>query len=212
MGALKKAIPSPTRRSPKIKINNMPDLYALISKYYHKNNENENSSPLRVRGVGGVKFIGIDGLGAAGKTTLAQKIAKQLGNATIIHTDDFYKPLAERTVGLVPEIISPDFDWDRLEREVFIAPQPPLIGKRGSKGEIVIVVGVYALQKRFLPYYDFTIWVEAPRELRIKRMIEREGAAVAQEWQKKWMAREERYAETERPFDAASTIFENTSG
>src|SRR3989338_10990931 len=115
------------------------------------------------------KLIGIDGLGASGKTTLAKKIAAKISNVTIVHTDDFYKSLDQRTVGLVPEIISPDFDWDRMEREVF---------KKNHEG-IVIVVGVYALQKRFLPYYDFTIWVEAPREARIKRMIEREGEAVA---------------------------------
>src|SRR5689334_6600329 len=84
------------------------------------------------------KLIGIDGLGASGKTTLAHTIAERLGGATIIHTDDFYKPFKERTVGLVPEIISPDFDWDRMEREVF---------KKKHDG-VVIVVGVYALQKR----------------------------------------------------------------
>ena len=174
--------------------------------------EGKNSSPLEARGVGGVKFIGIDGLGASGKTELAKKLAKKLGNANIIHTDDFYKPSDQRTSGLVAQIVSPDFDWDRMEREVFISPQPPLIDKRGNKREILIVVGVYALQKRFRKYYDYTIWVDAPRDARIKRMIKREGEAVAREWQEKWLPREERYLEIERPFEAASTIFENTSG
>jgi uridine kinase len=146
-----------------------------------------------------VKYIGIDGLGASGKTELAKKMAKTLGNATIIHTDDFYKPLAERTVGLVPEIISPDFDWDRMEREVF---------KKKHDGT-VIVVGVYALQKRFRKYYDLTIWVDAPRHVRIQRMIKREGEAVAKEWQEKWLPREERYLEVERPDKQATTIVQN---
>ena len=170
-----------------------------------------------------MKFIGIDGLGASGKTELAKKIAAKLGNATIIHTDDFYKPIDQRTVGLVPEIISPDFDWDRMEREVFktIAPQPPLTLRggevtppfkvKGGREEIVIVVGVYTLQKRFRKYYDFTIWVDAPRDVRIKRMIEREGEAVAREWQQKWLPREERYLEVERPDKQASVVLDNMS-
>lgn len=165
-----------------------------------------------------MKFIGIDGLGASGKTTLAKKIADKFGNTKIIHTDDFYKPIQERTVGLVPEIVSPDFDWDRLEREVFLSPSDPPLSIRGSAEgvtepqKIVIVVGVYALQKRFRKYYDFTIWVDAPQKIRIERMIKREGETVAREWQEKWLPREERYLEVERPFEAASTIFENTSG
>ena len=142
------------------------------------------------------KFIGIDGLGASGKTELAKRIAQKLGNVAIINTDDFYKPIDQRTVGLVPEIVSPDFDWERLEEEIF---------KKKHEG-VVIVVGVYALQKRFRKYYDFTIWVDASREVRIKRMIKREGEAVAKEWQEKWLPREERYLEVERPNKWARVI------
>ena len=75
----------------------------------------------------------------------------------------------------------------------------------------MIVVGVYALQKRFRKYYDFTIWVGAPREVRIARMIKREGEAVAREWQEKWLPREERYLEIERPDKLASVVLDDMS-
>ena len=75
----------------------------------------------------------------------------------------------------------------------------------------MIIVGVYALQKRFRKYYDFMIWVEAPREVRIKRMIQREGEAVTKEWQEKWLPREERYAEVERPDKLASVVLDDMS-
>lgn len=141
-------------------------------------------------------LIGIDGLGASGKTTLARRIAQALGDAVIIHTDDYYKPVDERTVGLVPEIVSPDFDWDALEREIF---------KKERKG-ITIIVGVYALQERFIGYYDFKIWVDAPHDVRVKRMIEREGEAVAREWQANWLEREERYLAVDRPDMRADVV------
>ncbi len=147
-------------------------------------------------------LIGIDGLGASGKTTLAKEIASMMGDTTIIHTDDFYRPESERTVGILENnIVSPDFEWDRFEKEVF---------KKPRKGT-VLVVGVYALQDRFAPLYDFKIWVEASREVRIKRMTDREGDKVASEWQEKWLPREERYMEIDKPYlradFAVSTIF-----
>ena len=146
--------------------------------------------------IGRQKLIGIDGLGASGKTELAKKIVAKLDGYIIIHTDDYYKPLDQRTVGLVPEIISPDFDWDRLEQEVF----------QKKHDRVAIVVGVYALQKRFQKYYDFTIWVDAPREVRIERMIKREGEDVAKEWEEKWLPREERYLKLERPDKTATFV------
>ena len=147
------------------------------------------------------KLIGIDGLGASGKTTLALEIQKLLDEGTIIHTDDFYRPIEQRTIGLVPEIVSPDFDWDLMGREVF---------KKKRIGT-TIVVGVYALQSRFVPYYDFKIWVDAPHEVRLRRMTGREGPAVAGEWQAKWLPREERYLEVDRPDKRADVIYENNN-
>ena len=153
--------------------------------------------------IGRQKLIGIDGLGASGKTELAKKIVAKLDGYIIIHTDDYYKPLDQRTAGLVPEIISPDFDWDRLEQEVFQKKHDsPPAGEAG----VAIVVGVYTLQKRFQKYYDFTIWVDASRKVRIERMIKREGEDVAKEWEEKWLPREERYLKLERPDKTATFV------
>ncbi len=145
--------------------------------------------------------VGIDGLGASGKSTLARQIARRLaGDVRIIHTDDYYKHLTERTVGVLADhVVSPDFDWDRMEREVFDVPREG----------ITLVVGVYALQKRFFDRYDYTIWVQTPREVRLRRMIEREGETVAHEWLAKWSAREENYYKIERPDTRATCVFAN---
>ena len=35
------------------------------------------------------KIIAIDGPGGAGKSSLAEQLSKELGNALILHTDDF---------------------------------------------------------------------------------------------------------------------------
>src|SRR3954464_11781181 len=46
----------------------------------------------RLGGAGGTRWIGVDGLGAAGKTTLAAAIAGALAGAVVVHIDDFARP------------------------------------------------------------------------------------------------------------------------
>lgn len=168
------------------------------------------------------KMIGIDGLGASGKTTIAEGIQKLHPESSVIHTDEFYKSKDQRTSGLVNQsTISPDFDWDRFEQQVIKPVQKNLLVKyerydwRADRWDgwievpathWIVIVGVYALQSRFFQAYDYTIWMEVSREERIKRMTEREGATVAEEWQQKWLPREEHYFEIERPDKRASVI------
>ena len=54
----------------------------------------------------GFVLIGIDGLGGAGKSTVAKYIKEKISNTTIIEMDDFY----------VPELTRPD--WDRVCMQV----------------------------------------------------------------------------------------------
>lgn len=192
-------------------------------------------SPLSIRGIEGVidalppkhfqKLIGVDGLGASGKSTIAKAMCKIRPTLSIIHVDEFYRPKAERTTGIVEgAIVSPDFEWDRLDGQVFdpIRRGFPVIYQSydwrhdaaGRWVEIpqdnwIAIVGVYALQSRFFPYYDYTIWCNVSKEIRIQRMIKREGEKVAQEWLASWSAREERYFDIEHPDKRASLMVDN---
>ena len=53
-------------------------------------------------------FIGIDGVGGAGKTTLSEYLKENLPGAIIVQLDDFYSPRLGRA------------DRDRVLKEVFI--------------------------------------------------------------------------------------------
>lgn len=168
------------------------------------------------------KLIGIDGLGASGKTTIAEALRKLRPDISIIHVDEFYRPKADRTVGIVEgAIVSPDFEWDRLDGQVFdpIRRGFPVIYQSFDwrhdaagrwieipQGNWVVIVGVYALQSRFFSYYDYTIWCDATKENRTERMIKREGEMVAQEWLSNWSAREDRYYEIDAPDKRASVV------
>jgi uridine kinase len=137
--------------------------------------------------------VGIDGPGGAGKSTLARELAEWREDVAIIEGDDFYRPLSESTrAALTPlEAVDLSFDWERLRDE---ALAPLLRGERaryrrydwGSErlGEeiatvsatgVVVVDGTYTARPALRGYLDVIVVVEAPRELRIARMLARES-------------------------------------
>ena len=148
-------------------------------------------------------LIGIDGRGGAGKSTLARSLAA----GAVIEFDDFY--LTERTAE-----IGGNFDWRRLREQVLA----PLAADRAARyqrydwaedrlaewhlvepGGVVIVEGNYCTRAELRPFYDFTIWVEAPHEVRLCRGLERDGESARACWLEEWMPEEERYVAAEDP-------------
>ncbi|MBT4153250.1 MAG: hypothetical protein HOE53_01225 [Candidatus Magasanikbacteria bacterium] len=167
--------------------------------------------------------VGVSGLGNAGKSTITKALLKQLPEAYIVHIDDFYKPVKEREGEHHSEqIISTCFDWDRLETDVFdqIAAGKdrltydiydwvrteidrctciPLSG-------IIIVEGIYALQDRFLPKYDFTVWIDTPEEERDVRARKRYNDEFYALWKNVWIGQDRRYIHAHRPAERADAI------
>jgi uridine kinase len=147
------------------------------------------------------RLIGIDGPGAAGKSTLAGELGAVLG-AGVIAADDFYLPTARR-----PERIPDHFDRRRLEQEVLL----PVVTGRPVRyqrydwaqdalaewhdvpaGRPVIVEGVYVLRPGVRTYFTYTIWVDAPCDVRLRRGLERDGAGARAQWDV-WMRSEDEY-------------------
>jgi uridine kinase len=130
--------------------------------------------------------VAIDGPGGAGKSTLAAALAQSLG-AVVVTGDDFYRVLnpAER-LALGPEAgYMRYFDWERLRAQVL---QPVRSGRvaryerfdwglqrLGAQVEVpalgvILVEGVYSFRPELRPFYDWSIFVEAPPEERFNRM------------------------------------------
>ncbi|MDD8002667.1 uridine kinase family protein [Bacillus cereus] len=172
-------------------------------------------------------IIGIDGCGGAGKSTLANKIKSNFSTVTIVHMDDFYLPSA-KIVNEHPtnKSIGADFDWKRLLQEVL---DPISNGIEGcykrydwetdslaeshtvSANGIVIIEGVYATRQELAGMYDLKIWVNCPRETRIKRGIARDGEAARDMWENNWMVAEDMYAEIHKPHEFADFIIDGTN-
>jgi uridine kinase len=152
------------------------------------------------------RIVAVDGPGGAGKSSLADLLAREL-DAQVIHTDDFAS--WENPVDWWPDLIelalTPLADgrparytptsWGGEERK------PIVIEPSG----IVILEGVTASREAFRPYLAYSIWIETPRNVRLERGLQRDGEQMRPDWER-WMAGEDRYIERERPAEHADIV------
>lgn len=151
--------------------------------------------------LGSTRLVCIDGPAGSGKTTLAGRLASELGAGTaVVHMDDLFggwtmtgvaarlragvlEPLADGRPGAYQH-----YDWDAAA----FLPEPvpvPVV-------DVLIVEGCGSAPRQFDPWTTLRIWVEAPKELRLARGIERDGAALTDEWLR-WQQLEADVFETE---------------
>lgn len=161
-------------------------------------------------GRSGTRWVGIDGKGASGKTTLASRLAAALPAAAVVHIDDFARPDL------------PAWDRDRFVRQVL---QPLSAGRPGHYqrwdfdadagaewhtvpvGVPVIVEGVSATDVRLGVPWDFTIWIEVPTSVRRARISHRDDPALRDRWLTDWIPSEDAYAADQRPWDRADLVY-----
>jgi uridine kinase len=173
------------------------------------------------RALGGFALISIDGTGGSGKSALARVVAGRLagtGLVTIVHGDDFYRPMAahDRLLLSPQDGYQRYFDWQRLRDQVLIPlacgtaaeyqrydwPAHQLAAgewHRVPGSGAVIVEGVYSARPELQDYYDLTVWVEAPREVCLRRLADRGHDHGPGNWAERWRAAEEHYVAATRP-------------
>lgn len=180
-------------------------------------------------------IVAVDGLGGAGKTTLVKNIENELKNIctiSVIHIDDHIEENNERyNTGYdewyeyyylqwniekirddllkkihnnYTELILPFYDkfYDRTTlNKITIASD-----------SIVLVEGVFLQRKEWKIYYDYTIFVDCPREIRYERVINRDlyigdYQARLNKYKKRYWLGEEYYLRTENPTKKADKIY-----
>jgi len=160
----------------------------------------------RLRDRPGTSWVGVDGFGAAGKTTLAAALAAALPASAVVHVDDFARPSVQgwERDRFVAQVLAPlaagraaryqRWDWE---------------SDRGAEwhdvpaGVPVVVEGVSSTDVRLGVPWDVVVWVEAEREVRLARALARDGESMMEQWLTDWMPSEERYAAAQRPRERA---------
>lgn len=165
------------------------------------------------RHVGRTVFVGVDGFGGSGKSSLADAIAAAVPRAVVVRVDDFWGPSIK------------EWDWARFRAQVL----EPLLADRPARyqiwnwvddvggewaelppGRVVVVEGVSATRAEAGVPWDLTVWVDAPRDVRLARALERDGSALMHRWLRDWMPSEEAYAARERPHERVDLLVDGT--
>ncbi|CAA9315738.1 MAG: hypothetical protein AVDCRST_MAG61-2494 [uncultured Friedmanniella sp.] len=157
----------------------------------------------------GTCWVGIDGLGAAGKTTLAARVAAALPGAVVVHVDDFARP------GLR------GWEQDRFRRSVLeplLAGRPARYQRRDLDTDLllgetevpvgvpVVVEGVAATDVRVGVPWDLTVWLEVPEAVRHARILARDSPAWLERWRTDWWPSEQAYVAEQRPAERADVV------
>lgn len=157
----------------------------------------------------GTRWVGIDGFGAAGKTTLARRISAAVPRAVLVHLDDL------QGAGIT------EWDWTALRRDVvepLLAGRPARYAVRAwgesephgyaevPVGAVVVVEGVSALRREADVPWDLTVWVDTAEPVRRARRERRDGPSVQAVWSASWLPSERAYAERERPWERVDLV------
>ncbi|HEX6339149.1 MAG TPA: hypothetical protein VFZ85_19500 [Jiangellaceae bacterium] len=142
--------------------------------------------------AGSTRVVAIDGPAGSGKSTLAARLAGPL-DAPTVHMDDIYPGwdgLAAGPSRLLEWILEPlasgrvaryrRYDWEASRYADWVDV---------PDADTLIVEGCASGARSGAPYVSFLIWVQAPRDVRMRRGIERDGEVFRPHWEQ-WAAQE----------------------
>lgn len=137
------------------------------------------------------KLIALDGPAGSGKTTLASQVQTSLQQAGLVvatlHLDDLYEGWTGLEPGLeirlTEQVLQPlaggqvacwqRYDWQAQAFAEWVTVPPP---------DVLIVEGCGSGAQAYASYTSLLIWLEAGREERIARGIQRDGPGVLANW------------------------------
>jgi uridine kinase len=163
---------------------------------------------------GPVRVVAVDGPSGAGKSTFATLLADALHGAPVVRSDEFPVPwdgdplawwpvLAERILTPLSAGLAArhrPYDWRRGE----YGPTVDI-----PVGPVLIIEGVGA-GRRDAPA-AYRIWVEAPPEVRLRRVNRRDGTELVASWDT-WSRREHEHFTADGTRERADLLVDGAAG
>lgn len=161
--------------------------------------------------LGPVRLVCIDGPAGSGKTTtaaaLADAVAAGGASADVLHLDDLYDGWAGLEGSLWPrlsaQVLEPlrrgraaryqRYDWSAGRFDGWVDLPVP---------QVLVLEGCGAARRAADPFATLRVWVEAPADQRLRRGLDRDGAAARPQWER-WMLDEAAHFARERTADRA---------
>ncbi|MBQ3230484.1 MAG: (d)CMP kinase [Clostridia bacterium] len=150
--------------------------------------------------------IAIDGRSASGKTTFAKQLADLCG-ASVIHTDDFFRPRNSKGELELSEFEG-NFDLERFKNEivdnlafektfsygVFDCKNGAITERKIiSPCSVYIIEGAYCLCSTLGDYADIKLFFDISPEKQKERILFRNGEKALESFLSVWIPAEERY-------------------
>lgn len=181
-------------------------------------------------------IIGIDGLGGAGKTTIANLLNIELKcngyNPVVLHIDDFihtrniryneskeewdcYYNIQWRYDYLIREILAPIKEGSAIgkqieiydkENDIYILEQIKI-----PKGSILLLEGVFLQKKEIKEYFDYMIYMDVSKSIRTNRVIDRDKYIgnledIKSKYNRRYFPAEDKYIEEYSPVENADFV------
>ncbi len=164
--------------------------------------------------------VAIDGRCGSGKSTFGDLLSKEF-DCNLFHMDDFYLTPEKRTQERLNEP-GGNVDRERFLEEILVP---------ATKGEevfyrvydcetqsfkepikiipkkVVITEGSYSCHPELFDFYDLRIFLTVSSEVQMKRIINRNGKADAENFKNKWIPMEEKYFEYFKIREKCDLIF-----
>ncbi|MBM6399459.1 hypothetical protein [Phycicoccus sonneratiae] len=142
---------------------------------------------------GKVAVVAVDGPSGSGKTTLAKGLLDVLG-CPVVHMDEIFPGwdgLAEAVPLLVNQVLLPLSRGRRGTYRVWDWEADAWgVSRHVDPGPVLLVEGCASSVGAAGGYAAVRVWVEAPRDQRMRRGLERDGEAYRPHWQR-WAAQEQ---------------------
>ena len=151
-------------------------------------------------------IIAIDGKCASGKTTLSEKLEKEL-HCSVIHMDDFFLRPEQRSEDrlnspgenvdherFLLEVLKPLIKGERVFIKPFVC-KTQTFGKAYElpQNRITIIEGSYSCHENLRQYYDLHIFCDVDNKTQLERIQKRNGKEALEIFKTKWIPLEEKY-------------------
>ncbi|GAA4969342.1 hypothetical protein WHI96_27200 [Pseudonocardia tropica] len=103
------------------------------------------------------------------------------------------------------------FDWDSEDWDSDSVPLAaiPTIARTAP---VILLEGAYSCRPELHDLLDLRVLLEVPREIRRKRLIDREGDAFRSDWNARWAAAEDYYFDTVMPPERFDLVLGDLEG
>ena len=161
--------------------------------------------------LGPVRLVCIDGPAGSGKTTTAAALADAVvargASADVLHLDDLYDGWTGLEGSLWPRLSAQVLEPLRRGRPARYQRYDWSVGRFDDwvdlpGPQVLLLEGCGAARLAADPVAVLRVWVEAPADQRLRRGLDRDGAAARPQWER-WMLDEAAHFARERTADRA---------